>query len=253
VQRVRFAVVGDSFTEGIGDEQADGSVRGWADLVAHGMATALHETIDYANFAIRGRKLHSIVTEQLDAALALDPAPTLLTLNGGGNDMLRAGMNTSVLIGMLESAIIRCRDAGVPLLLLAGPDPSGRLPFGRVIGKRGDALTDALHGLGERYQRQVIDVWHDLEIRRPGYWSEDRLHLNAAGHHRVAALILEQLGYVATVQHAAAARDYAQRDQTQWEFYRAHVVPWAQRRAKGQSSGDGRTSKYVTWTPVLAE
>jgi lysophospholipase L1-like esterase len=246
----RFAVLGDSFTEGVGDERPDGSVRGWADLVAQGLANAQNTIIEYANFAIRGRKLHEIVTEQLDAALALDPAPTLLTLNGGGNDMLRATMDTAALVDMLEHAIIRCRDADVPLLLLAGPDPSGRLPLGRVIGKRGDALTQALHELGKRYHRQVIDTWSDLDVRRPGYWSPDRLHLGAAGHHRVAALVLEQLGYDSTAQHAAAARDYSDHDQSQFEFYRAHVAPWARRRAKGVSSGDGRTGKYLTWTSI---
>jgi lysophospholipase L1-like esterase len=214
------------------------------------MANAQGETIEYANFAIRGRKLHEIVTEQLDAALALEPVPTLLTLNGGGNDMLRATMDTAALVDMLEHAISRCRDADVPLLLLAGPDPSGRLPLGRVIGKRGDALTEALHELGKHHGRQVIDTWNDLEVRRPGYWSQDRLHLNAAGHHRVAALVLEQLGYDAAKQHAAAARDYSDHDQSQFEFYRAHVAPWARRRAQGQSSGDGRTGKYLNWTPI---
>ena len=247
---MRFAVVGDSFTEGVGDERADGSVRGWADLVAQGMATARGEAIEYANFAIRGRKLHEIVTDQLDAALALDPQPTLLTLNGGGNDMLRAGMNTALLVDMLEGAIVRCRDSEVQLVLLAGPNPAGGLPFGSIISRRGDDLTDALRELGARYHRQVIDTWHDLEVRRPGYWSPDRLHLNAAGHYRVAALVLEQLGYDSTAQHAAALNSYTDHNQSQFDFYRAHVAPWAKRRLKGESSGDGRTGKHLTWTPI---
>ena len=33
---VRFVAIGDSFTEGVGDELPDGRVRGWADLVAQG-------------------------------------------------------------------------------------------------------------------------------------------------------------------------------------------------------------------------
>jgi len=35
-----YAAVGDSFTEGVGDDLPDGSVRGWADLVALGLALA---------------------------------------------------------------------------------------------------------------------------------------------------------------------------------------------------------------------
>ena len=35
---IRFVAIGDSFTEGVGDELPDGRVRGWADLVAEGWA-----------------------------------------------------------------------------------------------------------------------------------------------------------------------------------------------------------------------
>ena len=52
-----YAAIGDSFTEGVGDELPDGTVRGWADFVALGLAAAAHEPIGYANLAIRGRKL----------------------------------------------------------------------------------------------------------------------------------------------------------------------------------------------------
>ena len=33
-----YAAIGDSFTEGVGDELPDGTVRGWADFVALGLA-----------------------------------------------------------------------------------------------------------------------------------------------------------------------------------------------------------------------
>ena len=64
--------------EGIGDEYQDGSPRGWADRVAEGLATRLDEPVYYANFAIRGRILKPIATQQLDAALALDPKPDVI-------------------------------------------------------------------------------------------------------------------------------------------------------------------------------
>src|ERR1700712_514406 len=125
----RYVAIGDSFTEGLGDNLPDGTERGWADLVAAGLAGAEDEPISYANLAVRGRLLEQIVTEQLDAALALDPLPTLLSLNGGGNDMLRPSSDMAPLVAMTEKAIRRCLDAGVKVLLLSGAAPSGGLPF----------------------------------------------------------------------------------------------------------------------------
>ena len=85
-----YAAIGDSFTEGVGDELPDGTVRGWADFVALGLAAAAREPVRYANLAIRGRKLGPIVDEQLEAAIAL--RPEVISFNGGGNDMLRPRM-----------------------------------------------------------------------------------------------------------------------------------------------------------------
>ena len=84
---VRYVAIGDSFTEGVGDDLPDGRVRGWADLVARGWAHAERKPIEYANLAIRGKLAWPIVDEQLEPALALKP--THLSFNGGGNDMIR--------------------------------------------------------------------------------------------------------------------------------------------------------------------
>src|SRR2546423_1874244 len=133
---VRYAAIGDSFTEGVGDELPDGAVRGWADRVAAGLAVAHPGDARYANLAVRGRLLGPIVTEQLEAALSLVPAPTLITLNGGGNDMLRPGVDIADLVALTERAVRRCADAGVRLVLLSGADPSDPRPVGRPIHRR---------------------------------------------------------------------------------------------------------------------
>lgn len=249
---MRYAAIGDSFTEGVGDEQADGSTRGWADLVAAGLASATGESVQYTNFAIRGRLLEPIVTTQLDAALALDPAPTMLTFNGGGNDMMRPRADLGRLTAMTEHAVRRCVDAGVRLVLLSGADPSARLPFGRMIHRRGVALTESAAELAKRYDIVFVDMFNDQEIRRPGYWSADRLHLNADGHRRVASRILAALGHPTTA-HAIEAVPIGARDvRAEARFYREHVLPWVRRRLQGNSSGDSLVAKHVTWTPVTA-
>jgi lysophospholipase L1-like esterase len=249
---MRYVAIGDSFTEGLGDTLPDGSQRGWADLVAAGLASAEKQTIQYANLAIRGRLLESIVTVQLDAALALDPRPTLLSLNGGGNDMMRPGSDMSRLVTLTEKALTRCAEAGVRVLLLSGADPSERLPFGSMMRRRGELLTEAIRPFADRFDLTFVDVFHDREIRRAGYWSPDRLHLNSAGHRRVAGLVLSALGHPTEAHVIDPGPDEPRRVLSEARYYREHVLPWVNRRLRGQSSGDDRTGKYLGWTDIDA-
>lgn len=247
---MRYAAIGDSFTEGVGDELPDGTTRGWADRVAAGLAAARSEPVLYANLAVRGRLLEPIVTDQLEAALALDPAPTVLTLNGGGNDMLRPRTDVARLAELTTRAVHRCAAAGVRLVLLSGADPGDGIPFGRAVRRRGDALTAAVAGLAREHGATLVDVFHDEEIRHPSYWAPDRLHLGPAGHRRVAGLVLDALGEGAAAQAVRAEGPEVRRLLAELRYYREHVLPWVARRLRGRSSGDGRAGKHVQWVPV---
>nr|BFE61846.1 SGNH/GDSL hydrolase family protein [Dactylosporangium thailandense] len=247
---MRYVAIGDSFTEGMGDERADGVPRGWADLVAAGIAEATGETVQYANLAIRGRLLGPILDEQLDVALGLDPAPTMLSLNGGGNDMMRRGTDMDHLLELTEMAVRRTSEAGVRMLLLSGADPSEHLPFGKVIHRKGTILSAAVRELTERYDALFVNVFGDEEIRRAPYWSADRLHLNAAGHRRVASLVLTALGHATTAHRIDPGPAPSKGLLAEARYYREHVLPWVTRRLRGRSSGDGRAAKYPTWTPI---
>ena len=248
----RYVAIGDSFTEGLGDTKPDGTQRGWADLVAAGLASGEKQTIQYANLAIRGRLLEPIVADQLEAALTLDPLPTLLSLNGGGNDMMRPGSDMSRLVTLTERALRRCADAGVRVLLLSGADPSQRLPFGSMMRRRGEMLTEAMRPFAEKFDLTFVDVFHDLEIRRGAYWSPDRLHLNAAGHRRVAGLVLTALGHSTEAHAVDPGPEEPRRVLAEARYYREHVLPWVNRRLRGHSSGDERTGKYLDWVTIGA-
>jgi lysophospholipase L1-like esterase len=243
---IRYAAIGDSFTEGVGDQTGGAPPRGWADRVAAGLAARGPGPVLYANLAIRGRLLAPIVAEQLPAALALDPAPTFLTLNGGGNDMLRPRSDTARLTALTREVVEACQDAGIKPVILAGPDPSGGLPLAGLIHRRGAELTAAVAALAEATGAFFINVFADLEVRRPGYWSGDRLHLNPAGHARVAALVLEALGVAA--QPPPRPPDPPLGMRADLRFYRQHVGPWLGRRLRRRSSGDNRSPKHPTWT-----
>nr|BFF11441.1 hypothetical protein GCM10025699_27440 [Microbacterium flavescens] len=190
---VRYVAIGDSFTEGVGDELPDGRVRGWADLVAQGWADASAQPIEYANFAIRGRLVWPIVEQQLEPALAL--RPTHLSFNGGGNDMLRPRTSVSRVVDAFLHVLRRCDEEGVTLIVLSGANPSAQLPLSRVIQRRGDLLSAAVSArLADRPDIVRAFNWPDRELSSPPYWSDDRLHMNSRGHHRVAARVLTALG-----------------------------------------------------------
>lgn len=244
---VRYVAIGDSFTEGVGDELPDGHVRGWADLVAQGWADASGEPIEYANLAIRGRLVWPIVEQQLEPALALHP--THLSFNGGGNDILRPRTSISRVVEAFQTVLRRCDEEGVQLILLSGANPSAQLPLSRLIQRRGDLLSRAVEAhFADRSDVVRALNWFDRELATPPFWSEDRLHMNARGHHRVAARVLTALGLepppewwsLPPLPPSGTARGAA--------YYREHVGPWVRRRLTGTSSGDGREPKFASWT-----
>lgn len=245
---VRFVAIGDSFSEGVGDELPDGTVRGWADLTAQAWATSLGESIEYANLAIRGKLVWPIVAEQLEPALALKP--THLSFNGGGNDMLRPRADIGRIADAFSVVLRRCDEEGVRLVLLSGANPSGQLPFGRLVQRRGDLLSEAVVSrVADRPDVVRALNWPDRELSRPPYWSADRLHMNARGHHRVAARVLDALGQ--SVPDGWWSLPEGASDRLGGlAYYRTHVGPWVRRRLTGTSSGDGRAAKFAEWVSV---
>lgn len=248
---MRYVAIGDSFTEGVGDERPDGMPRGWADLTAAGWAASLGEPIGYANLAIRGKLAWPVVDGQLEAALALNP--THLSFNGGGNDMLRPGTDLERIVDAFVTVERRCREQGVTPILLAGADPSGGLPMSKLIRGRGDELTEAVTKRLRRTDGIVWAInWTDVDLRDPAFWSPDRLHMNFRGHHRVAARVLEALDQRVPEGWWALAEQGAPHLGTR-DYYRAHVGPWVKRRLTGRSSGDGRAPKFGEWITVEGE
>lgn len=240
---VRFVAIGDSFTEGVGDELPDGVVRGWADLTAAGWADSLGEPIQYANLAIRGKLVWPIVEQQLEPALALKP--THLSFNGGGNDMLRPRTSISHIADAFSQVLRRCDEEGVQLILLSGANPSAQLPLSRVIQRRGDRMSAAVVArMGEREDVVRSLNWPDAELSDPSYWSEDRLHMNARGHHRVAARVLDALGQQVPEGWWSLPELPEAVRLARGEYFREHLGPWFRRRLTGTSSGDGREPKF---------
>lgn len=268
----RFVAVGDSFTEGLDDPYPHGGYRGWADLVAAALAARVgrptavagaegrvdgaggvdDEPFRYANLAIRGRLFDRVVTEQVPAALAMEP--DLVSFAAGGNDVLRPRFDGRTLVARLDTVIGRFRRGGADVILFRFVDLSTRLPGRRLTGPRVALINQAIVETAERHGAVLVDLWRDDEFANPLLWSEDRLHLSTAGHRRVAAHVLAALGVEPEpewweVPPPPPRRPWAARKAADLGWAGRHLAPWVMRRLTGRSSGDGVTAKRPRMEP----
>ncbi len=248
-----FVAVGDSFTEGLDDAYPDGSFRGWADLVAIRLAAEAGPDFRYANLAIRGRTFPNVVAEQVPAALAMQP--DLVSFAAGGNDVLRRSFDPETLVGRFDEVVGGLRASGADVVLFRFADVMARLPGQRLIAPRVTLLNRAVGETAERHGAILVDLYADDTYLNPMLWSTDRLHLSPAGHRRVAGQVLTALGVGCDEEWLLVPPNP---EPTPWLAARTadlrwagqHLAPWVKRRLTGRSSGDTRTPKRPTLTPL---
>ncbi len=247
-----FVAVGDSFTEGVDDAYPDGTgYRGWADLVAARLAEDVPR-FGYANLAIRGRLLDSVVDHQVPAALALQP--DLVSFAAGGNDALRRHFDGPRLVARIDATVKALRETGADVVVFKFANVTNRLPGRRWVLPRSETLNQAAADVADRYGARLVDLWGDAELANPLLWSVDRLHLNEYGHRRVAAHVLTALDVKpdpAWWESPAGSpvESWLTRRGADARWARQHLAPWVRRRLTGRSSGDNRTAKRPTLTP----
>ncbi len=241
----RYVALGDSFTEGLGDPEpaAQGGLRGWADRVAEQLAIRT-EGFAYANLAIRGKLIAQIVEEQVEPALAL--RPDLITISAGGNDVLHIGSDPDDIAEQFDAAVARLSRDNATIVLFTGVDVRFSPVFRPLRGKVA-IYNENIRLIARKYDCIVADMWALHEVQDQRMWSEDRLHMNALGHHTVARMVLEALNVENDLEPMLPApmppQSWRQARAEDLQWAREHLVPWVIRRIRHQSSGDGRLPK----------
>lgn len=252
----KYVALGDSFTEGVGDPDParPNGLRGWADRAAEALAVAAAAAgvdFGYANLAIRGRKLPAIIDEQVDAALAL--GPDLVSIHGGGNDVLRPKVDIDALAASYDEAIGRLAASGAHVMMFTIAD-TGDSGVMRVIRGRTAIFNEWAREIAEKHGATLVDMWRMRGWKVAEVMDEDRLHLNAVGHQSIAIAALDALGVAHDLRPldpvpapVLTAREQRAADLA---WARAHLAPWVQRRVTGRSSGDGVEPKRSTFQPI---
>ncbi|WP_298446731.1 SGNH/GDSL hydrolase family protein [Gordonia sp. (in: high G+C Gram-positive bacteria)] len=244
----RYVALGDSFTEGVGDDapQLPNGVRGWADRVAEALDDA-YGGVEYANLAIRGLKLRPIVVRQVPSALAMKP--DLVSIHAGGNDILRPRVDLDDLLTYYDDAVARLTESGATVVLFTPHDPA-EAPLIRRLRGRFAIFAEGIREIADRRGAVLVDYWRIRDYDDPRMWAFDRLHMSPAGHQRMAIAVLDALG----VPHDLAPLELpdmparSRRDDLRWT--RGFLAPWLGRRLRGVSSGDTLAPRYGEPTAV---
>lgn len=250
----RYVALGDSTSEGIDDPYPGASLpagpyRGWADRLADRLALD-NPQLEYANLAIRGRKIAAIREEQLAPALAMQP--DLISVVGGTNDLLRPKFDLRLTVDHVEAIVAACRERAITVLMMTLPDLSSSMRIARIVSDRLAAFNEALREVAARNGAVLADMAAELTTYDARAWSPDRLHANDVGHQYLmwgAAKSLElpdgeasldQLKSTAiAAEQLSLFKGFAAETAWLWQFLR----PWVMRRIKGTSSGDGVSAK----------
>ncbi len=222
----------------------DGSDRGWADRFASSLAAG-SPGLEYANLAVRGRRIGQVFDEQFEPALALEP--DLVSVIAGANDLIRPRLDMGFVLETMDRMQAGFAAAGATVLTNTYPIADGSGPFGRGVADRFRAYNQGLREITARHQTLILDLEHVAGAADRRLWAPDRLHLNAEGHARLAAGMLSLVGSGAPLWDAELPpdprRSTAARLAEDLEWTVRYLLPWVGRRLTGRSSGDGRSAK----------
>ena len=242
----RYVAIGDSQTEGLWDGDDVIGLLGFADRLA-AMVDSLWPGLQYANLAIRGKRVGHVLNEQVPRALAM--RPDLITVCAGMNDVIQPGRSFGPALVDLERVYAALADSGATVVTTTFPNVAQFLPLGRLVSTRLAQINNAISAAAHRYGFRLVDLYNAPSMRQLDTWAIDRVHASTKGHMLFAAAAAEALnlpdsnhdwamGGLGPTQRTLRAGAYEQFRWTQESFF-----PWIWRRLRGLSSADGREPK----------
>ncbi len=246
----RYVALGDSFTEGVGDPHpaSPNGLRGWADHVAVALSHT-NPDLQYANLAVRGRRMDEILHEQVQAAVMLEP--DLVTIYAGMNNLLLLRNDIDAMMARYADGLKTLQQTGAVVLAFTAAD-LGTVPLFRRLRGRAAVYNELLRGTADDLGLRLVDFWRYSEFRDARLWDGDRIHLSPLGHERFAAKVLDALTVshelttrsAALLSSAPPVRDF--RSNLTWTA--AFAAPYVAKRVRRANRGAGVGPKLTTLT-----
>jgi phosphoglycolate phosphatase-like HAD superfamily hydrolase len=188
----------------------------------------------------------------VDAAIAL--GPDLITIHGGGNDVLRPKVDLDALAAAYDEAVGRLAGSGAHVVMFTIADVADSAVFKPIRG-RFAIFNEWVREIADKHDATVVDMWRMRGWSVAEIMDEDRLHLNPVGHQGIAIEVLNTLGVEHDLKPLSPAvvpiLTRRQQRAADLAWARTHLGPWVHRRVTGRSSGDDVDPKRPTLEPVL--
>ncbi|MEU6189717.1 SGNH/GDSL hydrolase family protein [Nocardia sp. NPDC047038] len=188
----RYAVLGDSIAQGVGDPSPGYEFAGWADRVA-AVLTSVRPDLAYLNTGRIGATSAQVIAEQLPSVLEF--RPDLVHLSCGGNDLFLPGGDLAELRSNLDTLFGTLARTGARIVTFTLADvwEIERMAPMRPMRDRMAALNDLVRELAARYDALLLELWdHPLRLR-PDLMSADLIHFSMSGHAVLASDMVRTL------------------------------------------------------------
>jgi lysophospholipase L1-like esterase len=191
----RFAVIGDSIAEGLGEPSPGYPDLPWADRIARELA-AQQPDLSYLNLGARNTPAATVHARQLGPALAFDPDLALVAC--GGYDLLRPGFDPPAVEDHLRAIVGALRERGADVLTVGMLDGSCS-PLIPDTARRGfrtrlRTLAELTRRLSEDLGALYVDLTDHPACADADIYSSDGRHGTGRSHAICAAEAVRRLG-----------------------------------------------------------
>jgi lysophospholipase L1-like esterase len=190
----RFAVLGDSIAEGIGEALAGYPDLPWTQLIASALAVHRPQLV-YLNLGKRDTRAAQVVHTQLGKGTEFAPDLTLIAC--GGYDVLQPAFSPSSVESALDTLVRAFRRIGSDVITVSMFDgsynPLVPQQHRRTLQVRLHELSRITREVAEKLGTIHVDLL-DHPAARENIYSSDGRHGNRRGHAIAAAQTIRRLG-----------------------------------------------------------
>ncbi|MGM9986397.1 MAG: SGNH/GDSL hydrolase family protein [Bacillaceae bacterium] len=185
-----FIALGDSLTEGYGDEVTGLEKRSWVDYIVEHFCIPT-----YANLARTGLRSDEVFHKQFSQVM--ERTPDLVSVIAGGNDIIQKRYFSYTYQKRMERMICHFSQKNAVVITSNFPDFTRFItlqkPLKWMLKKQLQSCNKVIDTLAHQYNTVHFDFWNNQLFYNEQYLSEDRVHPNALGYKKIAEVVIERL------------------------------------------------------------